>query len=147
MMNELVNTIMTSNPITVSPQATLEDVKTIFLNSRIHHLPVTVEGRLVGLVTTYDLWRQDQNFADYSKITVGEIMTTRLAKITPEDKVGTAAELFLDKRLHALPVVTEGDRLVGIVTSFDVLRYNFRREYPKPILFADVYYQRSHAAH
>lgn len=140
MMNERITTIMTPHPVSVSPSDTLEDVKRLLLHSRIHHLPVVDGDQLVGLITTYDLWRQDQDFADYGSIKASEIMTTRLAKLSPDDKVGTAAELFLDKRIHALPVVQDG-RLLGIVTSFDVLKYNFRKEYPRPILFADIYYQ------
>lgn len=47
-------------------------------------------------------------------------------KLEPEDKIGTAAELFLDNRFHALPVVSDG-YLVGLVTTFDVLRYEFKK--------------------
>lgn len=140
MMNEKVTTIMTPSPVTVGPSASLDEVKNIFMARRIHHLPVVRRGELIGLVTTYDLWQQDENFKDYGTITVQEVMTTRLAKISPSDKVGTAAELFLNKNIHALPVVDEDGQLLGIVTSFDILRYSFRKEYPRPILFADVYY-------
>lgn len=148
MMNDKVSTIMTPRPLTVAPDDTLEDVKHLFFTQRVHHLPVVAGGQLVGLVTTYDLWKQDENFSDYAAIKVDEIMSTRLARLSPDDKVGTAAELFLDKRIHALPVVNDRGSLVGIVTSFDVLRYNFRKEYPRPILFADIYYQgqRSYAS-
>jgi CBS domain-containing protein len=140
MMNEKVTTIMTPSPITVGPSASLEEVKDIFMARRVHHLAVVQAGELLGLVTTYDLWQQDENFKDYSSIAVEEIMTTKLAKISPNDKVGTAAELFLNKNIHALPVVGEYDQLLGIVTSFDILRYSFRKAYPRPILFAEVYY-------
>lgn len=138
MMNEPVSSIMTTNPVALHPDHTLADVQGIFTKNRIHHLPVVDEGKLVGLITTYDLWKQDLPFDQYSQKTVGEIMTTRLAKIRPHDKVGTAAELFLDNRFHALPVVEDG-RLVGIVTSFDVLRYEFIKEYQQPILYKDIY--------
>lgn len=57
-------------------------------------------------------------------------MTKILATIEPIDKVGTAAEVFMEHLFHALPVVDNG-KLVGIVTSFDVLRYEYNREYPK----------------
>ncbi|HMS99346.1 MAG TPA: CBS domain-containing protein [Saprospiraceae bacterium] len=138
MMNEFVQTIMTRNPITISERGTLEDVKKLFDQNRIHHLPViNDEGDLLGLITTYDLWRLNRSFDDYHQISVIDVMNSKFAKVSSDDKVGTAAELFLDRRFHALPVV-DGKKLVGIVTSFDVLRYEFRREYEKPILYQDV---------
>ena len=57
-------------------------------------------------------------------------MTKILATVESTDKVGTAAEVFMEHLFHALPVVEEG-KLIGIVTSFDVLRYEYQREYPK----------------
>ncbi len=139
MMNEHVQSIMTANPLTVSPKNKLSDVKAIFDKVRIHHVPVVnSQGELLGIVTTYDIWKLDLPFDKYDTVNVGDVMTTNLAKISPQDKIGTAAELFLDNRFHALPVVENG-KLVGIVTSFDVLRYEFIREYDKPILYKDIY--------
>lgn len=67
---------------------------------------------------------------DYPTTKVGNVMTKILATIESTDKVGTAAEVFMEHLFHALPVVDNG-RLVGIVTSFDVLRYEYNKEYPK----------------
>jgi hypothetical protein len=36
-------------------------------------------------------------------------------------------------------VVTNGDTLVGLVTTFDILKYEFRKEYPNPILYKEVF--------
>lgn len=55
-------------------------------------------------------------------------MTTGVVRISPIDKIGTAAELFLDNRFHALPVVAEENRLLGIFTSFNILLYEFKKE-------------------
>jgi len=96
-------------------------------------------GQLVGIVTTYDMWKNEIAPSDYASTEVSEVMTTSLAKVRPHDKVGTAAELFLDNRFHALPVVNEYNHLVGIVTSFDVLLYQFKREYPNPILYKNLF--------
>ena len=140
-MNELITSIMTKNPITVKPNDKLSKVMSLFSSSRIHHVPVVNdENDLIGLITTYDMWKLDLPFSEYDKIDCLDVMTKHLAKISPTDKVGTAAELFLTNRFHALPVV-EGSKLVGIVTSFDVLRYEFIKEYDKPILFKDIYEQ------
>lgn len=138
MMNEFVHTIMTKNPICLNVKDNLGKVSQIFENSRIHHLPVVNdEGELVGLVTTYDLWKLNKSHESYSNVSVAEVMSRKIAKVNGDDKVGTAAELFLDKRIHALPVVSN-NKLIGIVTSFDVLKYEFKKEYEKPILYKEV---------
>jgi CBS domain-containing protein len=138
MMNESVQTIMTRNPMTVMPNNNLHQVQDIFASTNIHHLPVVDEdNNLKGLITTYDLWQLAQDNRDPDATTVGEIMNSRCIKVESDDKIGTAAELFLDKRFHALPVV-EDKKLVGIVTAFDVLKYEFNKEYEKPILYEDI---------
>ncbi len=138
-MNENVKTIMTTDLITVKPTTKLSSVRKIFMSHKIHHLPVMDNGKLVGLVTTYDMWKNEIAPSNYATQEVSSVMTTSLAKIGPRDKIGTAAELFLDNRFHALPVVNEHDHLVGIVTSFDILLYQFKKAYPNPILYKNLY--------
>lgn len=140
MMNEAVNTIMSTDLITVRPAQKLDEVRYLFLTHHIHHLPVVNDhSQLIGIITTYDLWKNEIAPVDYNKTEVVDIMTTSVARIGPYDKIGTAAEIFLDNRFHALPVVDENDALLGIVTSFDVLLYEFKKEYPKPILFKHLF--------
>lgn len=137
-MNEKVETIMIKNLITLGPESTVAHAVEIFKSKRIHHIPVVDEGRLVGLITTHDLWNKFVAPDAFGTTVIKDIMSKKLVKLEPDDKVGTAAELFLDNRFHALPVVKD-DMLVGMVTTFDVLRYEFKREYTsEPILFKDV---------
>jgi len=135
-MNEAIHTIMTKNPIALSPKHTIADVESLFKHHRIHHLPVLEEGNLIGLITTYDLWNHRSSNPNDTFVT--DVMNTRIVKISINDKIGTAAELFLDNRFHALPVM-DGDKLVGIVTTFDVLKYEFKKEYDNIILYKDVF--------
>lgn len=139
-MNEAVKSIMTTDLITVSPSTNLFVVRQIFMNNAIHHLPVVNNsGALIGLVTTYDLWKNEIAPADYHHIMVMDVMTTKLAKLSETDKIGSAAEIFLDNRFHALPVVDTENVLIGIVTSHDVLKYEYLKAYPKPILFKELF--------
>ncbi len=129
MMNEPLSSIMTRNVITVGPEEKLSTARDIFMKHRVHHLPVVIGPKLVGIVTTYDLFKFVQKDGDYDTTLVKDVMTTQLATLEPEDKVGSAAELFLENLFHAVPVVKNGE-LQGIVTSFDVIKYEFRKEYP-----------------
>ena len=139
MLNEPVHTIMTRHLITASPDEYLDSVRQTFMTNSLHHLPVVENGKLVGILTTYDLWKNEIAPEDYPTSRAKQIMNTKVAKISPNDKIGTAAEVFLANKFHALPVVDSEDRLMGIVTSFDVMLYQFKREYPKPILFKHLY--------
>lgn len=131
MMNEPLSSIMTRNVITASQDDTLAVARSIFLKNKVHHLPIVNEGRLVGILTTYDLFKLNGAFKDtpYEEIPIREVMTTRVATLEPDDKIGSAAELFLENLFHAVPIVKDGD-LQGIVTSFDVIKYEFHKEYP-----------------
>ncbi|MBK7224426.1 MAG: CBS domain-containing protein [Saprospiraceae bacterium] len=129
MMNENVGSIMTTNLITVGPSDTLQTVKDILISRRIHHVPVVEEGKMVGLVSIDDLFKLNINHSDYGNTLVSTVMTKKLAKVESTDKIGTAAEVFMEHLFHALPVVDDG-KLVGIVTSFDLLKYEYNKEYP-----------------
>ncbi len=135
-MNESVTSIMIRDLTTLQPNDKVGRAVEIFKTKRIHHLPIVDNGDLVGLITTHDLWNKHIAPGDFEKIAIQDIMSKKLIKLTPEDKIGTAAELFLDNRFHALPVV-DGTKIVGLITTFDVLRYMFKKEYPNPILFKD----------
>lgn len=135
-MNESVSNIMIRELTMLGSEEKVGRAAEIFKTKRIHHLPIVDNGNLVGLITTYDLWKRHIQPEDFEKIVIKDIMTKDLIKLSPDDKIGTAAELFLDNRFHALPIV-DGGKIVGLITTFDVLRYMFKKEYPNPILFKD----------
>jgi len=120
---------MSTDLVTVDPEDSLSKVRDIFMTHRIHHLPVVKDNKLVGLLTTYDLFKLDMTSDQYVHTRVGDVMTTHLATLEPHEKVGAAAEIFLENLFHAVPIVRDRE-LVGIVTSFDVLKYEFKKEYP-----------------
>lgn len=130
MMNEKLSSILSSKLETIGPNETLGRVRDILKTYRVHHIPVVDDGGiLIGLVTTYDLFKQEKCVEDYSSMLVKEIMTTKLAVLGPNDKVGSAAELFLEHMFQAVPIVDDNRKLLGIVTMFDIVRYEFDKEY------------------
>ena len=130
MLNEPVSSIMTANLLTVSPHQKLTAVLELLEGHRIHHVPVVDGRKLVGLITTYDLFKLNRLQSDYDNIEVKDVMTTKLATLEPSAKIGTAAEVFLENYFHALPIVNEDGDLLGIVTTFDTLKYMYYKEYP-----------------
>ena len=138
MLNEQVRHIMTKDPIVVSPNATLQELTDLMANKKLQQVPVVDDNQFEGLVTSYDLWKA----GDVTGKKVSDIMTTKVIKITPIDKVGTAAELFMDKRFKTLPVVNLRNELKGMVTAFDVIKHVMQREYqPEKTLYPEVFAQ------
>lgn len=132
-MNEPLSLIMTKNVITAGADDTLSVARSIFLKNKVHHLPIVNGNTLVGILTTYDLFKITGPNKDYDNLYIKDVMTTHVATLEPEDKIGTAAELFLENLFHAVPIVKEGE-LKGIVTSFDVIKYEFKKEYPTQLI-------------
>ena len=130
MMNESVSSIMSTKLQTASPDEPLSRVIEIFKKHRIHHLPIVEDGKLMGLITTSDLMWANKSFDEYDQVMIEDVMTTQLATLEPEAKIGSAAQIFLKNWFHALPIVDDQGNLLGIVTTFDVLKYNFKKEYP-----------------
>ncbi len=138
MMNEEVRTIMSTRVTTVTQNQHVVDVLSLMERKRLQQLPVVDgSGKLVGLITSYDLWQNCRKNPNCAGETVGKVMTQAVVKLAPKDKVGTAAELFMDRRFKTLPVVNLDGKLKGVVTAFDVIKYSFKKEYPEPILYAD----------
>lgn len=130
MMNEPLSSIMATELVTLHADDTLDKVRHVFIKNRIHHIPIVNDDfELVGIISTYDLFKIDTDPHELGAIRVGDVMTTGIATLEPEDKVGAAAEVFLEHLFHAVPIVKDR-KLLGIVTSHDILRYQFRKEYP-----------------
>lgn len=138
-MNEEIRTIMTKAPATVTPNDTIEQVSSMMLRKRVQQIPVVDEkNHLLGLVTSYDLWK-NCNQGVSNSTSIGEVMSTNIVKLAPKDKVGAAAELFMDKRFKTFPVVNLRNELKGVVTAFDVIKYSLKKEYkPEHILYKEI---------
>ncbi len=130
MMNEPISSIMTRNVITVRPEDPLIAVKNLLFEKHLHHIPVVEGTKLVGIVTSYDLFKLGIPFEEYKDRKVADVMTKRVATLSPSNKIGAAAEVFLENLFHGLPIVDEDRNLVGIITTHDVLKYEFYKEYP-----------------
>lgn len=127
-----VSTIMTTQLVTVAPKDTLMKVKEIFDTHRIHHIPVVQNKKIIGMISKSDmlLFVQGIYQTPYDKMLEStrlvhyyaeDIMTKGLAKLEASDKINVAIEVFKENLFHALPVVQDG-HLVGIVTTFDIIR-------------------------
>jgi len=132
-INVTVEEIMTQTLLTVRPEDTLKRVRDIFAANYLHHLPVlNASQQLVGIVSKYDLNKIEgllDAFPEKSteNLTVRDIMTSPVITVSPEVTLRRVASIFLDNLFHALPVL-EDKKLVGIITSHDLVQYAFELE-------------------
>ena len=108
----VVADVMTSEPAYVHPDASVLEIKRMLRRLDTHHLPVAAGGLLIGIISTSDLLRDGDTAED---IMTPDPLTCRL----DEPIVLVAARMGVH-HVRALPVVENG-RLVGIVTTFDML--------------------------
>jgi len=120
----LVREVMTTNVKTVRPFSTVKDVVQKMNKFGIGSVVVVEEDRPVGIITERDIMRNiGEQFFDPSLVKVKDIMSTQLVTISGDVSVEEAARLMASRKIKKLPVV-EDEKLVGIVTSMDVMRAN-----------------------
>lgn len=138
-MNDEVRTIMEMNPRTTSPNKNVGELSLEMLKDGITQMLVVDDEVLVGMVTVHDLWKKYENKSSIADLNVSEVMNTNIIRISPKDKIGTAAELFADRRFKSLPVVNRVGKLRGVITAFDIIKVTFKSEYSSPILYQEAF--------
>ena len=119
-----IDKVMTSDPATVSPQSSAAEARRLLESNVIHHLPVVEGNRLVGIVSSSDLLKLhllDDKMAIFTRATVDQIMETNVTVLGKNSTLREAVEKLSMGNFHALPVVDKKRRLLGIVTSTDLL--------------------------
>jgi len=128
-----IATIMTKDPLTLKPSASIADAAAIFNEHKIHHIPVTMEDELVGIISMSDYLFFRRGFLDHSddqkvedirmnNYEVSHIMTKGIATMESTERINVALEIFKENILHAIPIVDD-NRLVGIVTTHDIIAH------------------------
>ena len=107
---------MIVDPVTLPPTASLGEAHAIMSRFHISGVPITEDGRLVGILTNRDL-----RFEDDDSRVVSEVMT-RTGLVTAP--VGTnlleARDILAKHRIEKLPIVDEAGRLKGLITVKDI---------------------------
>jgi CBS domain-containing protein len=127
-----VGDIMMKGPVTLKCDDILDLADDVMNLGRIRHLPIVEGKRLVGIVSQRDLfrsalagilgWGHKTRKTLLKTIQIKEIMSTPVVTVSPDTPVRDAARLMMAKKIGCLPVV-DGERLVGLVTETDMLRY------------------------
>ena len=121
--------VMTTDPITLQPSDTIGQAEDIMDQHRIRQLPVVEATELIGIITDRDIRQflggrlfgepHERERANNTKIET--VMTSNPISLAPDDELRDAVELLIDEKIGGIPVVDNGEGLVGIITYVDIL--------------------------
>ncbi len=115
---------MILSPITISPDHTIRDAHHLMSTYRISGIPVTNDGKLVGILTNRDL-----RFENRLDLKVSQVMTKNNLVTAPEGTGLDKAQAILhEHRIEKLPVVNDQFELKGLITIKDIqkkIKYPF----------------------
>jgi CBS-domain-containing membrane protein len=125
--------LMTADPLTVTPQASIAEVWDLMREADVRHIPVVQADGLVGMVSDRDLGRVDiarllnvegaSALRDELATPIVRVMTSQVIAVGPEADIGEVIELLIEHKIGAVPVVREETReVLGIISYVDVLR-------------------------
>lgn len=111
------------DPVYLNPDNTLSDADDLMVKYDISGIPVTVDGKLVGIITNRDMRFE----TDLSK-PISEIMTSEGLITAPENtKLEEAKRILQEHRIEKLPLIDKDGYLKGLITIKDIEKM---RKYP-----------------
>lgn len=128
--NHSIDLIMSKKLITLHPKDKLQRAKDIFQEYDIHHIPVVVMNKIVGILSQGDiLYLENVANNSFDKFiidkkfelnTIDAVMTKDPICADINSRIMDVLDIILYRRINAVPIV-DNDELVGLVTSIDLL--------------------------
>jgi sulfide:quinone oxidoreductase len=116
-----VSSVMTPDPLFVTPETTLDAVVRRMREHDTGSVLVVEGGRLVGIITSRDILRGVAGNVNAAQVSAGKWMTASPVTVGPHATLNVAEALMTEYGIHHLPVVEDG-RPVGMVGLRDVTR-------------------------
>lgn len=127
-----VEEVMKTKPIISTKGMMISDVSKIMVRNGYRRLPVIAEDRVVGIVTVFDVLKflgygefQHTDAEEALSERVEEIMSDEVVAVGMDQDLADVARLVRDTGIGGFPVMDK-DRLVGLVTTSDIIRVAYR---------------------
>ena len=127
-----IRDVMCKEVIAIHCERSITELETLLLNEHISGVPViSASGELTGVVSKTDLLRRYQQLLmlgsktsrnDLAATRVYEIMSPRVLSVSSEEELGTLARKMVESRYQRVSVTDPDDKILGIVSSLDILR-------------------------
>jgi acetoin utilization protein AcuB len=132
--------IMSTRPITIGMDDSLQSIRELLHKHRFHHVMVVSGGRLRGVISDRDVLRRLSPFVATAgaqrrdeatlDLHAHQLMTRRPITVTPQTDTQVAARFLIENGISCLPVVDDAEALVGVVTWKDLLRASLEQARP-----------------
>lgn len=130
-LQDKVSTIMSKKLITLHPKDKLKRAKEIFEEYKIRHIPVVVMNEIAGILSKGDILYLEgivrngfDKFIQESMLntmTIDQVMTAQVKCAHIDQSIGEVVDIMIDHKINAMPIL-EKDLLVGLVTTFDIMK-------------------------
>ena len=116
-----VSDVMTARPRCAAPDTPLSQVAELMDTANIGAIPIVDGDRLVGMITDRDIVvRAVATAKDPRAMPSRDISSGQLVTVAPDQDLSAALQLMAQHQVRRLPVVDDGNRLVGVVSQADV---------------------------
>lgn len=144
MADTKVREVMASDVVTVTPETSIHDAAALLAEHKISGAPVVAQGAVVGMVSEADLLaaamppssrHRGVSVLDmlsvigtarprghHDGLSIRDVMSQVVVAVHPDATVWEAARTMHDRGIKRLPVITEEDQLVGIISRADIVR-------------------------
>jgi uncharacterized protein (DUF39 family)/CBS domain-containing protein len=120
-----VGDVMSRDVVTVLEDIGVEEAARLIVSGSFDHLPViSVDGRLMGIITAWDI---SKAVAGGKSSRIGDIMTRRVYSVKADEPIELAARTFDTHSISAMPVVDIDNKVIGMITSNYLSRLFARR--------------------
>lgn len=116
----LVRDVMNRNVVVGKPELTIREATQVMGDMHIGSLIVRDNESIMGIVTERDVLMAVAKGVDPEESTVEDIMTKSVVTIDADKKLEEAVDLMVEHKIKKIPV-TEGKKLIGIITASDIV--------------------------
>ncbi len=116
-----IRQVMATDVVTVKTSATLHEATRCMVDRDIGAVVAVQDGEMAGILTERDILKQLYFEPECANFRVADVMSSPLITVDQNAAIGQAADLMAKKKIRRL-LVTEQDRIVGIVTERDLMR-------------------------
>ncbi|RJT06575.1 cyclic nucleotide-binding/CBS domain-containing protein [Halococcus sp. IIIV-5B] len=128
-----VGRLMSSDLHTVSPDTLVEEAANVMLEEGIGSVMVVDERNdLQGILTTTDFVGIVAASSPKAETTVAKYMSTDVITTTVQHPITEVADTMLEHGFHHMPVVSDSDGVIGIITTADLTSYLSHVQTPSP---------------
>lgn len=129
----LIKDIMTNRVITVGPDERLVHARRLMIDNDIARLVIVQNGLIMGIITAKDMAKTIVDFKErvpekyqhnqIRNLFVQEVMSQTIETTTKDATIAQVAQIMVDKEFSGMPVADDKNKVQGIVSKSDILRY------------------------